>query len=299
MLTSDTRGISGIRTLSLLAGGVMLVAVSCLVPGPDRDGALPTDPDAAASLEEEQTAELDEVAREPTFTPFTQAPELTNRSEVGRALQRAYPDELRDAGIGGTVLVHVFVDDEGTVRNVQVAEPSGHERLDRAAERVALEFSFSPAMNQGERVPVWIQLPVTFQADEGAADDRVSPADSDQVEERPRDLPQPERAGDDEPAFTPFTVAPEVQNRDEVSRALEAAYPDELRNAGIGGTAIVHLFIDEEGEVRNVVLSESSGHEDLDRAAQRVALEFDFTPALNRDERVAVWIQLPITFQER
>jgi len=299
MLTSDTRGISGIRTLSLLAGALMLVAVSCLVPGPDQDGALPTGPDAETALEEQSATELDEVAREPTFTPFTQAPELTNRSEVAQALQAAYPDELRDAGIGGTAIVHVFVDDEGTVRNVQIAEPSGHEVLDRAAERMALEFSFTPAMNRGERVPVWISLPVTFRTDEGAADERVSPADADEVDEGPRDLPPPERTEAAEPTFTPFTVAPEVRNRAEVSRALQAAYPDELRDAGIGGTAIVHLFIDEEGEVQNVLVSESSGHEDLDRAAERVALEFDFTPALNRDEKVAVWIQLPITFQER
>ena len=35
----------------------------------------------------------------------------------------------------------------------------------------------------------------------------------------------------------------------------------------------------------------------LDEAALKVADVFRFSPALNRDRRVAVWIELPITFQ--
>ncbi len=45
------------------------------------------------------------------------------------------------------------------------------------------------------------------------------------------------------------------------------------------------------------IISESSRHAQLDAAALRVAAVFQFTPAMNRDERVPVWIQLPITFQ--
>ena len=59
----------------------------------------------------------------------------------------------------------------------------------------------------------------------------------------------------------------------------------------------VWFFISEEGQVLNRIVSQTSGHTQLDEAALQVADVFRFTPALNRDERVPVWIQLPITFQ--
>ncbi len=98
------------------------------------------------------------------------------------------------------------------------------------------------------------------------------------------------------PVFTPYTVKPDYINADEVRAALASEYPPLLRDAGIGGTAIVWFFIDAEGVVRNQLVASSSGHQALDDAALRVAAVFRFTPALNRDQAVPVWVQLPITF---
>ncbi|MDE2980725.1 MAG: energy transducer TonB [Gemmatimonadota bacterium] len=98
------------------------------------------------------------------------------------------------------------------------------------------------------------------------------------------------------PVFTPYTVKPDYTNGAEVMRALEREYPPLLRDAGIGGTTLVWFFIDEQGIVRNQQVQESSGHTALDEAALRVAPVFKFTPALNRDKAVPVWVQLPITF---
>jgi len=98
------------------------------------------------------------------------------------------------------------------------------------------------------------------------------------------------------PVFTPYTVKPDYTNAAEVRRALEREYPPLLRDAGIGGTTIVWFFIDEQGVVQNQVVQNSSGHQALDDAALRVAPVFKFTPALNRDKAVPVWVQLPITF---
>jgi TonB family protein len=74
-----------------------------------------------------------------------------------------YPRILRDAGIGGTVRVQLYVDVEGTVRNAVVRERSGHRALDRAATAVAEVYRFRPAMNDADLTPVWISLPITFQ----------------------------------------------------------------------------------------------------------------------------------------
>lgn len=101
------------------------------------------------------------------------------------------------------------------------------------------------------------------------------------------------------PTFTPFTVRPGIRNRDEVQRALTREYPPLLRDAGLGGTVEVWFQIDEEGVVQQTLVKKSSGHEALDRAALKVAEVIEFSPALNRDKRVPVWISLPITFTVR
>ena len=101
------------------------------------------------------------------------------------------------------------------------------------------------------------------------------------------------------PVFTPMTVRPEIRNRSEVQAALMREYPPILRDAGIGGTVEVWFFISEEGRVLDRRVFESSGQVQFDEAALRVADVVLFTPALNRDQRVQVWIQLPITFQVR
>jgi len=103
-----------------------------------------------------------DIAAAPTFTPYTVRPDIKNRNEVARALEREYPPLLRDAGIGGTVQVWFFIDEEGRVVNTQVNESSGHQALDDAAINVAEIIEFTPALNRDKRVPVWISLPITF-----------------------------------------------------------------------------------------------------------------------------------------
>jgi protein TonB len=99
------------------------------------------------------------------------------------------------------------------------------------------------------------------------------------------------------PVFTPFTVAPSIQNRDEVVAEMVAEYPPLLREAGIGGTVKVYFFIDADGRVQDTRIDQSSGHQALDDAALRVAKVYRFDPALNRDEKVPVWVSFPISFQ--
>ena len=111
--------------------------------------------------------------------------------------------------------------------------------------------------------------------------------------------PPEERDIYDAPTFTPFTAAPTILNRNDVVRAMEQEYPLLLRNAGVGGTVRVYFFIDEDGRVRDRQIDESSGHQALDAAAMAVSEIYRFSPALNRDEAVPVWVSFPITFQVR
>lgn len=119
------------------------------------------------------------------------------------------------------------------------------------------------------------------------------------VEELP---PPPEEVATDisaAPTFTPYTVAPTILNRDQVVSAMVREYPPLLRDAGIGGTVRVYFFIDETGAVQDTRIDQSSGQQALDDAALAVANVYRFSPALNRDKKVPVWVSFPITFQVR
>lgn len=122
-------------------------------------------------------------------------------------------------------------------------------------------------------------------------------------EENPvADLPPPPEDTEEtdisaRPTFTPFTVAPEILNREEIVDAMLKNYPPFLRDSGIGGVVRVFFFIDEQGQVKTTQVDTSSGYAALDQAALDVAELYRFSPALNRDRRVPVWVSFPIEFR--
>jgi protein TonB len=101
-------------------------------------------------------------ATQPRFTPYTKKPELLNRNDVLLALVRNYPPDLRKARIGGTVTVWLYLNTDGQVEQARVHRSSNLPELDDAALRVARIMAFSPAEHQGEKVAVWITVPVVF-----------------------------------------------------------------------------------------------------------------------------------------
>ncbi|MGD2068731.1 MAG: TonB family protein [Gemmatimonadota bacterium] len=294
--------VSRSRFAVLGAGAALLLVGACLVPGPDRES--PTGP--AVDVATEARTDVDEMAREPTFTPYTLAPKLVNVPEVQRALEVAYPPLLRDAGVAGTARVYFFIDADGRVADARIDESSGHEALDRAALEVARTMQFTPALNEDRPVPVWIGLPIAFKP-RGASPGPPTPEGGSSGVEAgaPGD---PGAAGGDAtdegrsgapPSFTPFTVAPRLVNESEVQDALEREYPPLLHDAGIGGRVQVFVYVDARGRVQDARVDRSSGHDALDGAAVAVARAMEFEPARNRDEVVPVWVSLPITFQVR
>lgn len=104
----------------------------------------------------------------------------------------------------------------------------------------------------------------------------------------------------DQPVFTPMEVRPTLRNSPAFTQALERRYPAMLKDAGIGGSTVLWVFINEQGQVQNARVEVSSGYAQLDDVALAVMREIaQFTPARNRDQAVPVWIQLPVTFSTR
>jgi protein TonB len=179
-------------------------------------------------------------------------------------------------------------------------------------ELTAEDFSFEDIELETIELPPEIEIPPPPQQIARPATPIIATADIDEditiapttFEDNPvEDLPPPpeETAIDlsSAPTFTPFTVAPSILNRNDVVRAMEREYPPLLRDAGIGGTVLIYFFIDEAGRVQDRRVNESSGHQSLDDAALAVSEIYRFTPAMNRDKKVPVWVSFPITFQVR
>lgn len=114
---------------------------------------LPPPPEAGAAGEEDR----------PTFIPRDVDPRLQNPGEVQEMLERHYPPPLRDAGIGGRVVLWVYVDEEGRVTRTQVQASSGYRAFDRAAVKVARQMEFRPAINRDRPIAVWVAQPVRFE----------------------------------------------------------------------------------------------------------------------------------------
>lgn len=104
------------------------------------------------------------AGRPALFAPMSTRPRILNQAEVARRLEAAYPSALRDAGVGGEILLPVHIDETGTLLEARVAGSSGFDGLDRAALRVSRAFRFSPALNRDRPVAVWIALPVRFRS---------------------------------------------------------------------------------------------------------------------------------------
>jgi protein TonB len=120
-------------------------------------------------------------------------------------------------------------------------------------------------------------------------------------EENPvENLPPPpadvSRIGD-RPVFTPYTVRPEIKDRERAREIVRQYYPKILQDAGIGGRVVVWVYIDTTGHVQNAQVHLGSDNELLDDAALQAVYEFEFTPALNMDKMVEVWVQFPIVFE--
>ncbi len=103
-----------------------------------------------------------DISDAPVWTVRDVEPYYKNKEEMERALVREYPPLLRDAGIGGTVMVWFLVDERGKVVKTQMQKSSSHTALDNAALKVADVAVFAPALHRDKPVPVWVALPITF-----------------------------------------------------------------------------------------------------------------------------------------
>lgn len=93
-------------------------------------------------------------------------PRIAVPTAASRALQDAYPDALRRAGIGGVVQLQFVVGTSGKVEasSVEVIE-SPAAALSAAAKRAVARVEFKPGMHHGVAVRSRVLLPVEFKSE--------------------------------------------------------------------------------------------------------------------------------------
>lgn len=114
---------------------------------------LPAPPKASAASSKDR----------PVFIPRDVEPRLANKGEFLDLLMKSYPKTLKEAGIGGRVILWLFVDAGGEVERSLVKESSGYETLDETAETVSRFMQFEPALNRDKPIGVWVAQSVTFE----------------------------------------------------------------------------------------------------------------------------------------
>ena len=73
-----------------------------------------------------------------------------------------YPPVAQRLNQEGTILLKLTVGADGEVSNVQVANSSGHDSLDSAAQRCAQGWHYKPAMQNGQPIATTIEANVSF-----------------------------------------------------------------------------------------------------------------------------------------
>ena len=73
-----------------------------------------------------------------------------------------YPEIAQEAGIEGTVIVQVFIDKKGRVKETSILQGIPNTGLDEAAIEAIRNTRFKPAKQRERAVGVWISIPINF-----------------------------------------------------------------------------------------------------------------------------------------
>jgi len=74
-------------------------------------------------------------------------------------------------------------------------------------------------------------------------------------------------------------------------------YPREARKRGYQGEVVLKVEVLSNGQVGQVEVKKSSGHEILDRSALAAVKHWKFIPARKGENAIPFWVNIPIKFQ--
>ena len=140
-------------------------------PGPAPTPKAGTAAEAASALTTEVSgdhavpASGDASGQAPDTLPATNTEnQLSARFDAAhlRNSPPAYPQASRRRGEEGLVILRVKVTANGRAHEIEIAESSGHPRLDRAAQDAVARWRFEPARDGNRAIDSWVRVPVVF-----------------------------------------------------------------------------------------------------------------------------------------
>ena len=214
-------------------------------------------------------------ADEKNFIQVDKAPALVSQ------LKPVYPEKAKMQDIQGKVFLKLLIDEKGNVAKAKV-EKGVNALLDKSALTAAKKAKFSPAMQKGKAVKVWVVLPISYKLDVDKKNElKTVPPTMDK-----------QTSGDREPGPDEKI---EVEKLPDLIYAGKPDYPEEAKKNGVEGKVFVKLLVDKEGNAKKAVVIKSD-NEVFNKSSVDAAMKSKFTPALNKGEKVSVWVVLPYKF---
>lgn len=108
----------------------------------------------------EETIEVEDTGKNPwdevKIVEYSEPPVIVYEQRP------TYPDIAKNSGVEGDVVLLVYIDTSGNVRNAIVQSSPGLPALDEAAKKAAMKCKFKPAKQQGVPVGVWYSIVMQF-----------------------------------------------------------------------------------------------------------------------------------------
>lgn len=173
----------------------------------------------------------------------------------------SYPEDARQAGVQGTVVLNVSIDETGHPTAVEVIK--GHELLREAARTAVRQWRWEPVRVDGKPLAVAGTVTVNFRLNGGGA--KADP---------PSD-----------PAAPTLTIRKKVPPQ----------YPEQARAEGVQGPVTLKVVIDTDG--RPIEVTATEGHDLLRPAATEAVRQWQWEPVRVEGRLVKYTTTVTVTFR--
>jgi len=203
------------------------------------------------------------------------------RTESSAALNFIYPVVVRITGLAGILLL-IFT---------FLIFPRSTNIMDLDDEiQIIIEQIDIPQTEQFDRPPPPARpsVPVESESEDIADDVTLDEFNLDEFDAWDAPPPPPEGP---RVKFIPYDDPPVPL------RPIRPKYPEIAQEAGIEGTVVVQVFVDDKGRVKETIILKGIPNTGLDEAAADAIRNVRFRPAKQRERAVGVWISIPVNFR--
>ena len=203
------------------------------------------------------------------------------RTESSAALNFIYPVVVRITGLAG-ILILIFT---------FLIFPRSTNIMDLDDEiQIIIEQIDIPQTEQFDKPPPPARpsVPVESESEDIADDVTLDEFNLDEFDAWDAPPPPPEGP---RVKFIPYDDPPVPL------RPIRPKYPEIAQEAGIEGTVVVQVFVDDKGRVKETIILKGIPNTGLDEAAADAIRNVRFRPAKQRERAVGVWISIPVNFR--